>query len=197
MPFSLSPLRLPGMFILVPRVFGDVRGYFFESWNEGEVEKLGLDLRFVQDNQSGSHRGVLRGLHFQKQHPQGKLIQVISGEVFDVAVDLRRGSDSFGAWEGTVLSAEDKKLLFIPPGFAHGYLVLSDEAVFSYKCTDYYHPEDEDGIRWDDPTIGIEWPELGMPPELSVKDRTLPSFDPGREYFGLDGSPARGPGARA
>ena len=197
MPFSVSPLRIPGMLVLVPRIFGDGRGYFLESWNEGELRRLGLDTRFVQDNQSGSHRGVLRGLHFQKEHPQGKLVQVISGEVFDVAVDLRRGSGSFGSWEGAILSSRDRKLLYIPPGFAHGYLVLSDEAVFSYKCTDYYHPEDEDGIRWDDPTIGIEWPEPGLLPELSAKDRALPAFDPGREYFGPDGSPARGPGARA
>jgi len=185
------------MFILVPRVFGDARGYFLESWNERELEGLGLDLRFVQENQSGSHRGVLRGLHFQKAHPQGKLIQVISGEVFDVAVDLRRGSGSFGAWDGIVLSAEERKLLFIPPGFAHGYLVLSHEAVFSYKCTDYYHPEDEDGIRWDDQALGIEWPDLGMPPELSGRDRALPPFDPGRDYFASDGSPAGRPGERA
>jgi dTDP-4-dehydrorhamnose 3,5-epimerase len=184
------------MFILVPRVFGDARGYFFESWNERELKGLGLDLRFVQDNQSGSHKGVLRGLHFQKRHPQGKLIQVISGKVFDVAVDLRKGSDSFGAWEGTVLSAEDKKLLFIPPGFAHGYLVLSDEAVFAYKCTDYYHPGDEDGIRWDDPAIGIEWPELGTSPELSGKDMALPAFDPRRDYFAPDGSPTARPGEK-
>lgn len=190
MPFSLNPLSLPGMFVLVPRVFGDARGYFLESWNERELKGLGLDLSFVQDNLSGSHRGVLRGLHFQKKHPQGKLVQVVSGEVFDVAVDLRRGSASFGAWEGAILSAGDRRLLFIPPGFAHGYLVLSDEAVFSYKCTDYYDPADEDGIGWDDPTIGIEWPECGVPPELSAKDRALPRFDPEREYFGPDGSPA-------
>ena len=197
MPFSLSPLRIPGMFILVPKVYGDARGYFLESWNEREVEGLGVDLRFVQENQSGSHLGVLRGLHFQKAHPQGKLIQVISGKVFDVAVDLRRASGSFGAWDGIVLSAEERKLLYIPPGFAHGYLVLSDEAVFSYKCTDYYHPEDEDGIRWDDPMIGIEWPDPGMLPELSGRDRALPPFDPGRDYFAPDGSPAGRPGERA
>ena len=197
MPFSLSPLRLSGMFTLVPRVFGDTRGYFLESWNERGLKELGLDLRFVQDNLSGSHRGVLRGLHFQKRHPQGKLVQVIHGEVFDVAVDLRRGSGSFGALEATVLSAKDRKLLFIPPGFAHGYLVLSEEAVFSYKCTDYYHPEDEDGIRWDDPAIGIEWPDIGSSPELSGKDRELPAFDPERCYFHPDGSPAGGPGEKA
>ena len=197
MSFSMSFLRIPGMFVLAPRVFGDARGYFLESWNERELKGLGLELRFVQDNLSGSRRGVLRGLHFQREHPQGKLVQVISGEVFDVAVDLRRGSASFGAWEGTVLSAKDRKLLFIPPGFAHGYLVLSDEAVFAYKCTDYYHPGDEDGIRWDDPTIGIEWPDFGALPELSGKDRALPAFDPGREYFGPDGGPAEGYGDRA
>ena len=196
MPFSMSPLRIQGLFVLAPEIHGDARGYFLEAWNERDLRELGLDLHFVQDNQSGSHRGVLRGLHFQKAHPQGKLIQVISGEVFDVAVDLRRGSSTFGAWEGTVLSAKDRKLLYVPPGFAHGYLVLSNEAVFSYKCTDYYHPEDEDGIRWNDPAIGIEWPDLGMSPELSGKDRALPPFDPGREYFAPDGSPAVGPGER-
>jgi dTDP-4-dehydrorhamnose 3,5-epimerase len=195
MPFSLKPLRIPGLVVLVPGIFGDARGYFLESWNERDFAGLGIGLRFVQDNLSGSHRGVLRGLHFQKEHPQGKLLQVLSGEVFDVALDLRQGSASFGEWEGTMLSAKDRKLLYIPPGFAHGYLVLSEEAVFAYKCTDYYYSGDEDGIRWDDPALGIEWPDLGTPPELSEKDSKLPPFDRGREYFAADGNPVGAPGA--
>jgi len=128
----------------------------------------------------------LRGLHFQRAHPQGKLVRVISGEVFDVAVDLRAGSPTFGKWEGVTLSGERQNQIYISPGFAHGFLVLSDEAVFAYKCTDFYHPEDEGGIRWDDPAIGVAWPELGARPLLSEKDLELPAFEPGRAYFPLE-----------
>jgi len=188
MPFSMSPLRIQGLFVLVPEIHGDARGYFLETWNARDLRELGLDLRFVQDNQSGSHRGVLRGLHFQKAHPQGKLIQVISGEVFDVAVDLRAGSPTFGKWAGVTLSGETRNQLYVPPGFAHGFLVLSKEAVFAYKCTDFYHPEDEGGIRWDDPAIGIAWPDLGAAPLLSAKDLALPAFDIAKAYFKADGS---------
>jgi dTDP-4-dehydrorhamnose 3,5-epimerase len=175
---------MEGLFSVQPRVFGDARGYFFETYNEQEFAALGLGLRFVQDNQSKSSRGVLRGLHFQRTRPQGKLVRVISGEVFDVAVDLRSASSTFGKWEGMLLSGETQNQFYIPPGFAHGFLVLSDEAVFAYKCTEFYHPEDEGGIRWDDPTIGIAWPDALCQPRLSEKDLRLPAFDPTARYFG-------------
>ena len=174
---------MEGLFSVQPRVFGDARGYFFETYNEQEFAALGLGLRFVQDNQSKSSRGVLRGLHFQRTRPQGKLVRVISGEVFDVAVDLRSTSPTFGKWEGMLLSGETQNQFYIPPGFAHGFLVLSDEAVFAYKCTEFYHPEDEGGIRWDDPAIGIRWPDSGVAPKLSAKDLALPSFNPSLRYF--------------
>lgn len=144
--------------MIEPTVFGDNRGYFMETYNYKEFKEAGLDMIFVQDNQSKSRKGVLRGLHFQHNFPQGKLVRVTKGEVFDVAVDLRKKSKTYGKWYGVILSEENKKQLYIPEGFAHGFLVLSDEAEFVYKCTDYYHPEDEGGIRWDDPDIGIEWP---------------------------------------
>jgi dTDP-4-dehydrorhamnose 3,5-epimerase len=183
MSFSIEPLSIAGLFTVQPKVFGDSRGYFFESYSERDFDAAGLALRFVQDNQSKSTKGVLRGLHFQKTHPQGKLVRVISGEVFDVAVDLRSDSPTFGKWEGVVLSGERQNQFYIPQGFAHGFLVLSDQAVFAYKCTDFYHPEDEGGIRWDDPTIGITWPDLGMKPLLSAKDLEHPAFDPEKKYF--------------
>ena len=183
MSFECTPLAIAGLFAIQPKVFGDSRGYFFESYSERDFSAAGLGQRFVQDNQSKSSRGVLRGLHYQKTHPQGKLVRVMSGEVFDVAVDLRPESATFGKWEGQILSGELHNQFYVPPGFAHGFLVLSDYAVFSYKCTDFYFPEDEGGIRWDDPTIGIAWPDLGTPPELSVKDRTLPAFDTTKRYF--------------
>lgn len=149
---------IEGLYVIEPQVFGDERGYFVETYNKQEFEEAGLDMNFVQDNQSMSRRGVLRGLHFQIKHPQGKLVRVLSGEVFDVAVDMREGSKTFGKWYGVVLSAENKKQFYIPEGFAHGFLVLSETAEFAYKCTDFYHPEDEGGICWDDPDVGIEWP---------------------------------------
>lgn len=188
MPIELRPLKLSGLFSIQPKIFGDARGYFFETFNEKEFANAGLEVRFVQDNQSKSTRGVLRGLHFQKTHPQGKLVRVISGEVFDVAVDLRSNSPTFGRWEGLVLSSALQNQFFVPPGFAHGFLVLSDEAVFAYKCTDFYHPEDEGGIRWDDPSIGIEWPDTGVLQTLSAKDLTLPRFDPAVRYFDVGGN---------
>ena len=165
---------LPDVCIIEPQVFGDQRGYFMETYNENDFKEEGIDLTFVQDNQSKSSKGVLRGLHFQYTQPQGKLVRVIKGEVFDVGVDLRKESKTYGKWIGEILSEENKKQLFIPKGFAHGFLVLSDEAEFVYKCTDFYNGEDEGGIQWNDPDIGIEWP-LGDLTEddilLSEKDQ--------------------------
>jgi dTDP-4-dehydrorhamnose 3,5-epimerase len=151
---------IEGLCVIEPAVHGDNRGYFMETYNQNDMREAGLDMVFVQDNQSMSVKGVLRGLHFQKQFPQGKLVRVIRGSVFDVAVDLRSGSDSYGKWYGVELTAENKKQFYIPQGFAHGFLVLSDTAEFCYKCTDFYHPGDEGGLAWNDPKIGIEWPEL-------------------------------------
>jgi len=178
-----TPLSIEGLSLIQPRIFGDERGYFLETYNESEYARAGINARFVQDNQSKSAKGVLRGLHFQKTRPQGKLVRVFSGEVFDVVVDLRGSSRSFGKWEGVVLSSELQNQLYIPPGFAHGFMVLSDEAIFAYKCTDFYIAEDEGGIRWDDPRIGIAWPDAGTAPKLSAKDLGLPAFDPATKYF--------------
>lgn len=152
---------IEGLKVITPKVFGDARGYFMETYNQNDFKEAGIDHTFVQDNQSSSVKGVLRGLHFQKEFPQDKLVRVISGEVFDVAVDIRQGSPTFGKWFGVTLSAENKKQFFVPKNFAHGFLVLSDYAEFSYKCTDFYHPEDEGGLLYNDPEIGIEWPDLG------------------------------------
>lgn len=149
-----------GLCVIVPAVHGDSRGYFMETYNQNDMKEMGIDVVFVQDNQSCSSKGVLRGLHYQKQYPQGKLVRVIKGTVFDVAVDLRKDSETFGKWYGIELSDENKKQFYIPEGFAHGFLVLSDIAVFCYKCTDFYHPGDEGGIAWNDPQIAIEWPEV-------------------------------------
>ena len=162
--------EIEGLAVIEPTVFRDARGYFVETYNENDMKEAGLDLRFVQDNQSMSSKGVLRGLHFQKQYPQGKLVRVLQGRVFDVAVDLRVNSPTFGRWFGVELSDENMKQFYIPEGFAHGFYVLSDTAVFAYKCTDFYHPGDEGGMKWDDPEIGIEWP-LDGEPLLSEKDR--------------------------
>lgn len=167
---------IEGVYIIEPKIFGDARGYFMETYNRNDFEEAGLHYNFVQDNQSSSHKGVLRGLHFQRQHPQTKLVRVISGEVFDVAVDLRKGSPTYGKWTGVRLSAENKKQFLIPRGFAHGFLVLSDTAEFTYKCDEFYHPEDEGGIRWDDPAIGIEWPKVDCEISLSEKDKLNVSF---------------------
>ena len=151
---------IKGLCIIEPALHGDSRGYFMETYNHNDMREAGLDLCFVQDNQSMSVKGVLRGLHFQKQFPQGKLVRVIKGSVFDVAVDLRPGSASFGKWFGVELTEENKKQFYIPRGFAHGFLVLSEKAEFCYKCTDFYHANDEGGLAWNDPAIGIQWPEL-------------------------------------
>lgn len=151
---------IDGLYIIEPAVHGDDRGYFMETYNQNDMHEAGLDMVFVQDNQSMSKKGVLRGLHYQKEYPQGKLVRVIKGTVFDVAVDIQPGSKTYGKWQGVELSAENKKQFYISPGFAHGFLVLSDEAEFCYKCTDFYHPGDEGGLAWNDPTIGIEWPGI-------------------------------------
>lgn len=169
---KFSPTELPDVVRIEPVVFGDDRGAFMETWRADLFAEAGIDVPFVQDNQSRSTRGVLRGLHYQIQQPQGKLVRVISGRVFDVAVDLRRSSSTFGRWAGVVLDAADPCLLWVPPGYAHGFYVLSDVAEFVYKCTDYYAPQHERVVRWDDPEIGIAWPLAGDAPlELSEKDR--------------------------
>jgi dTDP-4-dehydrorhamnose 3,5-epimerase len=156
--------------IIVPKVFGDDRGFFTETWNAGSFAALGLDIRFVQDNHSRSARGVLRGLHYQLERTQGKLVRVTAGAVFDVAVDLRRSSPDFGKWVGVELSAENKQMLWVPPGFAHGFLTLTDGTDFIYKCTDFYAPDHERSLLWNDPAIGIDWPLEGVAPSLSTKD---------------------------
>jgi dTDP-4-dehydrorhamnose 3,5-epimerase len=168
--FTFTKTDIEGVLVIEPRVFGDERGYFMETYNKADFGKAGITCEFVQDNQSKSIKGVLRGLHFQRQFPQAKLVRVTKGEVFDVAVDIRKGSPTYGKYVGVVLSAEKKNQFFIPRGFAHGFLVLSEEAEFAYKCDEFYHPEDEGGIRWDDPTIGVEWPKIETPIFLSVKD---------------------------
>lgn len=176
--FKINETSIKGVYIIEPTVFGDDRGYFMETYNQNEFKESGLDLNFVQDNQSKSTKGVLRGLHFQYNHPQGKLVRVINGEVFDVAVDLRKNSPTYGKWEGVILSESNKKQFYIPEGFAHGFLVLSDEAEFTYKCTDFYDPDDEGGIRWNDPEIGINWPLKNIEDvKLSEKDENWKSMD--------------------
>ncbi|KAB1438229.1 dTDP-4-dehydrorhamnose 3,5-epimerase [Candidatus Galacturonibacter soehngenii] len=162
---KVTTCEIEGLKVIEPTVFGDERGYFVETYNYKDFAEAGIDCQFVQDNQSSSKKGVLRGLHFQKEFPQDKLVRVVSGEVFDVAVDLREGSSTYGKWFGVVLSAENKKQFFIPKNFAHGFLVLSETAEFAYKCTDFYHPNDEGGIIWNDPDIGIEWP---IPKDLEL-----------------------------
>ncbi len=169
---TVETCEIEGLKIITPTVFGDSRGYFMESYNYNDFKEAGIDHVFVQDNQSASKKGVLRGLHFQKNFPQDKLVRVIKGEVYDVAVDLREGSATYGKWYGVLLSEENKKQFFIPKGFAHGFLVLSDYAEFCYKCTDFYHPNDEGGLMWNDPDIGIEWPiSEDMEILLSEKDK--------------------------
>jgi len=157
---KVEKLPIEGLYIIEPCVHGDNRGYFMETYNQKDMEDAGLNMRFVQDNQSMSTKGVLRGLHFQKKYPQGKLVRVIKGSVYDVAVDLRSDSKTYGQWYGVELTEENKKQFYIPEGFAHGFLVLSDTAEFCYKCTDFYHPGDEGGLAWNDPEIGIKWPKV-------------------------------------
>jgi dTDP-4-dehydrorhamnose 3,5-epimerase len=164
-----TPTRRPEVLLIEPRVFGDARGFFYESYNRRALAAAGLDAEFVQDNHSRSMRGVLRGLHYQIEHAQGKLVRVSAGEVFDVAVDIRRSSPGYGRWVGEILSAENKRMLWVPPGFAHGFLVLSEAAEFLYKATDYWYPEFERSIVWNDPEIAVEWPLAGEP-VLAAKD---------------------------
>ena len=187
---KVTKCPIEGLYIIEPAVHGDHRGYFMETYNQRDMQENGLNMVFVQDNQSMSTKGVLRGLHYQKQYPQGKLVRVIQGRVFDVAVDLRPGSETYGKWYGIELTAENKKQFYISEGFAHGFLVLSDTAEFCYKVTDFYHPNDEGGLAWNDPAIGVEWPEVvgqyhgsasaegytladGTPLKLSDKDQRL------------------------
>lgn len=191
---KVTKTPIEGLYVIEPTVYGDDRGYFVETYNQQDMKNAGLDMEFVQDNQSKSKKGVLRGLHFQKEYPQGKLVRVTKGRVFDVAVDLREGSETYGQWYGIELSDENFKQFYISEGFAHGFLVLSEEAVFQYKVTDFYHPGDEGGLAWNDPEIGIEWPEIngkyqgsassegyqmidGTPLNLSDKDIQWPTID--------------------
>ncbi|MFA5988444.1 MAG: dTDP-4-dehydrorhamnose 3,5-epimerase [Sphingomonas sp.] len=167
---EITPTPLADVLIITPRVFGDERGFFLESWNAASFAKAGLPMEFVQDNHSRSARGILRGMHYQKPNPQGKLVRVVAGRVFDVVVDLRRSSASFGKWFGLELSAANKRMLWVPAGFAHGFLSLEDGTDFLYKCTAPYQPANEHCLAWDDPAIGIDWPLEGITPQLSVKD---------------------------
>jgi dTDP-4-dehydrorhamnose 3,5-epimerase len=174
---NFLPTALQDVFLLEPRVFGDQRGFFVETWNEATFRAAGFDLKFVQDNHSRSPRGILRGLHFQMEHTQGKLVRVAAGEVFDVVVDLRRSSPTFGQSYCVTLNAENQRMLWIPPGFAHGFYVTSDYADFMYKCTDFYHPASEQTLAWNDPTVDIDWPlAAGESPLLSAKDAQGLSF---------------------
>lgn len=176
--FNFLKTDIEGVFIIEPTAFGDERGYFMETYQYNDFAAAGIDVKFVQDNQSKSKKGVLRGLHFQKQYPQSKLVRVINGEVYDVAVDLREGSKTYGKYVGVLLSAENRRQFFIPKGFAHGFLVLSDEAEFVYKVDDFYHPNDEGGLMWNDKTIGIAWPITDdMEIILSEKDKVNPNIE--------------------
>ena len=170
---KVTRLRIRDVVLVEPRVFADDRGYFMEVWHAQKFAEAGIDARFVQDNQSHSRRGALRGLHYQIEHPQGKLVRAVTGAVFDVAVDLRRSSPTFGQWVGATLSGDNKAQLYVPPGFAHGFLVTSEEAIVEYKCTDFYSPAHERTLVWNDPDVGIEWPlPAGQVPVLSPKDMT-------------------------
>ena len=171
---------IEGLKVIEPAVFGDARGYFMETYNYDDFAEAGIDCQFVQDNQSASKKGVLRGLHFQINYPQDKLVRVVNGEVFDVAVDLREGSKTFGKWYGVLLSAENKKQFFVPKNFAHGFIVLSEEAEFCYKVTDFYHPNDEGGILWNDAEVGVEWP---MPEGMTAADLILSDKDKVQKSF--------------
>ncbi|AYE34892.1 dTDP-4-dehydrorhamnose 3,5-epimerase [Clostridium septicum] len=170
--FKFIETKIKDLYIIEPKVFGDNRGYFMETYSKKDFFEAGLTMEFVQDNESKSKKGVLRGMHFQTKHTQGKLVRVTSGEVYDVAVDLRKGSPTYGQWEGVLLTQENKRQFYVPEGFAHGFLVVSDEAVFNYKCTDFYAPEYDSGLLWNDPDVGIEWPLDGIENILlSEKDK--------------------------
>ena len=184
--FTFTPTSIEGVTIVDVKAYGDARGYFMETYKRPDFEAGGIACEFVQDNQSSSTQGVLRGLHFQIEHPQSKLVRVIEGEVFDVAVDLRPGSPTFGKWEGVVLSAENHRQFFIPRGFAHGFYVMSETAVFAYKCDEVYHPNDEGGLIWNDPDLAVEWPLVpDVPVNLSARDSANPTFAAYRAERGL------------
>ena len=176
-------LSIPDVVLMTPKVFGDERGFFMESFNQRVFEEItNIQIQFVQDNHSRSRQGVLRGLHYQLTQPQGKLVRVTRGEVFDVALDIRRNSPTFGQWAGAFLSEKNRQMLWVPPGFAHGFLVTSEEADLQYKCTDYYAPDDEHCIRWDDPSVAIDWPAFGQRPVLSSKDEQGLSLNAAPHY---------------
>lgn len=180
--FTFTETAIEGVFVIDVKTYGDQRGYFMETYKKADFDAAGLEYEFVQDNQSSSRKGVLRGLHFQKTFPQAKLVRVLSGEVFDVAVDLRKGSKTYGKWVGALLSGENKRQFMIPRGFAHGFVVVSDYAEFAYKCDELYHPEDEGGIAWNDPDVAVEWPEVGEV-ILSEKDRKNPTLAESKMEF--------------
>ena len=195
MPFTFKECvakngkTINGLFEIQPKVFGDSRGYFFEAYSEKDFFEVGLKMKFVQDNQSFSTKGILRGMHFQKHHPQGKLVRCVQGKVYDVAIDLRKDSPTFGQYYGVILDSETQNQFYIPEGFAHGFYVLSETAIFAYKCTDFYHPEDEGGLMWDDATIGIDWTSVApdVKPLLSDKDTKHPEFSFENNYFDING----------
>ena len=180
--FNFIKTEIEGVYIIEPTAYGDNRGYFMETYNEADFKAAGLDYTFVQDNQSSSRKGVLRGLHFQKAHPQAKLVRVLKGEVFDVAVDLRKNSKTYGKWVGVLLSDENRRQFMVPRGFAHGFAVVSETAEFAYKCDEFYHPEDEGGVMWNDPDVGVEWPDVGDI-ILSEKDKHHPTLRESRIEF--------------
>jgi len=180
---KLTPTAIPDVIVLEPKVFGDHRGFFMETWRESTLAEVAPNLRFVQDNHSKSGKGILRGLHYQLTQPQGKLVRVVAGEIFDVAVDMRASSPTYGQWVGEVLSADNRRQLWVPPGFAHGFMVISEAAEMVYKCTDYYAPDDEYSLLWNDPKLNIDWPMAGIDaPILSDKDRQAHLFDNAPSY---------------
>ena len=173
---TVETCKIEGLKVITPKVFGDERGYFMETYNFNDFKEAGIDQVFVQDNQSSSTKGVLRGLHYQIEHPQDKLVRVVRGEVFDVAVDLRKGSPTFGQWEAVTLTAENALQFFVPRGFAHGFVVLEDDTLFAYKCDNLYNPQSERGLAWDDPTVAVKWPDPGAEYLFSAKDRAHPKL---------------------
>ena len=191
MAFEFKKCEIDGLYEIQPKLFDDNRGYFLEIYNERDYFAAGLKMKFVQDNQSKSTKNVLRGLHFQKLHPQGKLVRALEGKLYDVVVDLRLGSATFGKYHGVILDSEKQNMFYIPDGFAHGFCVLSDTATVAYKCTDFYHPEDEGGLMWNDPSIGIDWegvcPGISQNANLSEKDKKHPAFSLENKYFDLFG----------
>jgi dTDP-4-dehydrorhamnose 3,5-epimerase len=182
--FTFNETKIKGVYIIDVQTYGDYRGYFMETYKESDFINIGLNYKFVQNNQSSSRKGVLRGLHFQKTHPQAKLVRVLFGEVFDVAVDLRKCSETYGQWVGVLLSGENHRQFLIPRGFAHGFIVVSEYAEFAYSCDDFYYPEDEGGIAWNDPNVAVDWPDVGEI-ILSEKDKMNPTLDDCRMEFDI------------